>query len=111
MANISFTGLGGCNEVGRSSFLLDFGEKIVLDRGIKLDAAGSEYPLPVETNLDAVVISHAHLDHSGAVPDLFVNSSILSYMSAPTFELSKILWFDTIKIGGLEGEDISFSKN
>ncbi len=111
MANISFTGLGGCNEVGRSSFLLDFGEKIVLDRGIKLSPVGSEYPLPVETNLDAVVISHAHLDHSGALPDLFVNSSILSYMSAPTLELSKILWFDTIKIAGLEGEDISFSKN
>ncbi len=111
MTNISFTGLGGCNEVGRSSFLLDFGEKILLDRGIKLDASGSEFPLPLETNLDAVVISHAHLDHSGALPDLFVNSSILSYMSAPTFELSKILWFDTIKIAGLEGENISFSKN
>lgn len=110
MSKISFTGLGGCNEVGRSSFLLDFGEKIVLDRGIKLSSSGSEYPLEVETNLDAVVISHAHLDHSGALPDLFVHSNVLSYMTAPTLELSKILWFDTLKIAGLEGENISFSK-
>jgi len=110
MSKISFTGLGGCNEVGRSSFLLDFGEKIVLDRGVKLTPDGSVYPLPVETNLDAVVISHAHLDHSGALPDLFVNSNILSYMTAPTLEISKILWFDTLKIAGLESESISFSK-
>jgi len=110
MSKISFTALGGCNEVGRSSFLLDFGEKVVLDRGVKLSPSGSEYPLPVETNLDAVVISHAHLDHSGALPDLFVNSNILTYMTAPTLEISKILWFDTLKIAGLESESISFSK-
>ncbi len=110
MSKISFTALGGCNEVGRSSFLIDFGEKILLDRGIKLSPQGSEYPLPVETNLDAVIISHAHLDHSGALPDLFVNSNILSYMTFPTLEISKILWFDTLKIAGLESESISFSK-
>jgi len=111
MSEISFTALGGCKEVGRSSFLLDFGEKIVLDRGIKLGAETAEYPLPVETNLDAVVISHAHLDHSGALPDLFVNSHILSYMTAPTLETSKILWFDSLKIARLEEQDISFSKD
>jgi len=110
MSKISFTALGGSNEVGRSSFLLDFGEKIVFDRGVKLTPDGLEYPLDVKTNLDAVVISHAHLDHSGALPDLFVNSNILSYMTAPTLELSKILWFDTLKIAGLESQDISFSK-
>jgi len=110
MANVSLTALGGANEVGRSSFLLDFGDKVVFDRGVKLTPDGSEYPLPVETNLDAVVISHAHLDHSGALPDLFVNSSILSYMTAPTLETSKILWFDTIKIAKLEGEESHFSK-
>ena len=96
--------------MGRSSFLFDFGEKIVLDRGIKLTPDGSEYPLPVETNLDAVIISHGHLDHSGALPDLFVNSNVLSYMTEPTLEISKILWFDTLKIAGLESESISFSK-
>jgi len=111
MEKIHFTGLGGCNEVGRSSFLIEFGEKIVLDRGIKLSPDGSEYPLPVLTNLDAVIISHAHLDHSGALPDLFVNSSILSYMTAPALSLSEILWFDTLKIAGLESQDISFSKD
>jgi len=61
-------------------------------------------------NLDAVVLSHAHLDHTGALPDLFVNSSILTYMTLPTLELSKILWFDTLKIAGYEGIDSAFSK-
>ncbi len=110
MRSISFTALGGCNEVGKSSFLLDAGEKILLERGIKLSPDESQYPLPVDTNLDAVVISHAHLDHSGALPNLFVESRFLTYMTPPTLELCKILWFDSLHIAGLESESIPFSK-
>jgi len=110
MHSISFTGLGGCNEVGRSSFLIDFGEKVLLERGIKLSPQGNQYPLPVETNLKAVVISHAHLDHSGTLPHLFMESNFINYMTEPTLEISKILWFDSLHIADMESEDIPFSK-
>ena len=80
------TALGASQEVGRSSFLLDVGEKILLDRGVKLGKDEVEYPLPVKTNLDAVVISHAHLDHSGALPELFNKSNSFVYMTMPTLE-------------------------
>ncbi len=103
MVSAYLTGLGGCQEVGRSSFLLDSGEKILFDNGVKLTPKETEYPMPIKTNLDAVVISHAHLDHSGNLPHLFVESNFLCYMTQPTLEIAKILWFDTLKIAGLEG--------
>ena len=101
---------GACQEVGRSSILVDAGDKILLDHGVKLSPHGTEYPLPIETNLDAVVISHAHMDHSGNLPHLFQKSNPLTFMTPPTLDLAKILWFDTLKIAQLEAIDAKFSK-
>ncbi len=103
------TALGGAQEVGRSSFLLDVGEKILLDRGIKLGSDETEFPLPVKTNLDGIVISHAHLDHSGNLPELYNKSNPFVYMTHPTLDLSKILWLDSLKIAKFEGIDPEFS--
>ncbi|MDO8428764.1 MAG: MBL fold metallo-hydrolase RNA specificity domain-containing protein [Candidatus Diapherotrites archaeon] len=109
--SVQLTGLGGCREVGRSSFLLDIGEKIVLDRGIKISQEETQYPLPIRTNIDAAIVSHAHLDHSGDLPNLFLKSNALCYMTAPTLDIAEILWHDTLKIAGFEGIDASFSKD
>ncbi len=103
------TALGAAREVGRSSFLLDVGEKFLLDRGIKLGHDETEYPLPVKTNLDAVIISHAHLDHSGNLPELFKKSNPFVYMTQPTLDLSNILWQDSLKIAKIEGIPVMFS--
>jgi putative mRNA 3-end processing factor len=108
--NASVTGLGGCREVGRSAFVLDAGEKFLLDCGIKLTPEGSEYPSHVDTNITAAIISHAHLDHSGNLPHLFLKSNPLCYMTPPTLELAEILWHDTLKIAGIEGTVEKFSK-
>lgn len=108
MLKITFK--GASQEVGRSAFLLDNGDKILLDYGVKLTPKGTEYPLPVKTNLDAAVISHAHLDHTGNVPHLFQETSCLVYMTRPTLDIARILWFDTLKIAGLEGMDARFAK-
>ena len=110
MRPISFTALGGCNEVGRSSFVVDSGEKFLLERGIKLLPQGTFDPLPIQTNMDAVIISHAHLDHSGSLPGLFADSRFLTYMTPPTLQLCKILWFDSLHIAGMESENVPFSK-
>ncbi len=102
--------LGASQEVGRSSFLVDSGDKILLDRGVKLTPGDTLYPLPVETNLSAAIISHAHLDHSGHLPSLFTAADCLCYMTPPTLELSKLLWSDTLKIAGYEGLVAPFTK-
>ncbi|MCX8158160.1 MAG: MBL fold metallo-hydrolase [Candidatus Diapherotrites archaeon] len=102
--------LGGGLEVGRSGFLIDSGDKVILDYGIKLTPKGTEYPLLPNGKIDAAIISHAHLDHSGQLPHLFKDSRFLSYMTSPTLEIAKILWHDSLHIAGMEGIDASFSK-
>ncbi|MEK6958573.1 MAG: MBL fold metallo-hydrolase [archaeon] len=99
----SITGLGACQEVGRSAFLLDFGEKFLLDYGVKLTPTGIDYPLDVREHVKAVIISHAHLDHSGFLPYYYKTSECLSFMTQPTLELADILWQDSIKIAEFEG--------
>lgn len=108
--SFKITGLGACGEVGRSSFLLDVGDKILLDRGIKLTPEETEYPLHVQTQLDAAIISHAHLDHSGDLPHLFTKNKPIVYLTPPTLDLAEMLWHDSLKIAGIEGIDAKFSK-
>jgi Cft2 family RNA processing exonuclease len=67
---LSFRALGGAGEVGGSSHLLDFGRaKILVDAGIKPDGRGPATPdFGGLDGIDAAVITHAHLDHCGALP-------------------------------------------
>ncbi len=94
--------LGAANEVGRSGFLVNCnGTKLLLDYGVMFGRRGSppQYPLHVKPkDLDAVIITHAHLDHSGNVPSLFVSGNTDVYATPPTFDLSKLLIEDMLKI-------------
>ncbi len=67
---LSFRALGGAGEVGGSSHLLDFGKtRVLVDAGIKPDGRGPAAPdFSGLDGLDAAVITHAHLDHCGALP-------------------------------------------
>ncbi len=94
--------LGAANEVGRSGFLVNCdGTKLLLDYGVMFGRRGSppQYPLHVKPkDLDAIIITHAHLDHSGNVPSLFVSGNTPVYATPPTFDLSKLLIEDMLKI-------------
>jgi putative mRNA 3-end processing factor len=96
------TGIGGCQEVGRSAFVLAFGERFLLDYGIKLDPKEIQYPLEIKRNIRSIILSHAHLDHSGLIPYYYAKSECLSFMTQPTVELSDLLWRDSVKIAELE---------
>lgn len=77
MANLFFP-IGGGNEIGASSYFIQLGEtRFLLDAGIRLGANESvpRFPALFEQelldglwDLDAILISHAHLDHVGALP-------------------------------------------
>ena len=49
-------------------------------------------------DVDSIVLTHAHLDHSGYIPSMYVSGGPPLYATAPTMELSQILVEDMIKI-------------
>jgi putative mRNA 3-end processing factor len=89
--------LGGAREVGRSAVLVD--DALLLDFGL---LAGTPPQYPVETpDAAAVVVSHGHLDHAGAVPALLSGRHRPEiHWTPPTSELARTLAEDTLKLHG-----------
>ncbi len=105
---VRLTALGGFREVGRSALLLQTPEsKVLLDCGIK--PGTNEYPyLNVPefdiNKLNAVVVSHAHLDHVGMVPYLYkIGYEGPLYMTTPTRDLMVLLCMDYVELAQREG--------
>ncbi len=88
--------LGGASEVGRSAFLLKDSKNILLDYGVKIDDK-TEYPMGAG-RVDAYVLSHAHLDHSGYSPHLYRKHEPVAFCTEPTMRLSQLLIEDSLKI-------------
>ncbi len=91
---------GGAQEVGRSSILLKDERSIMMDFGVKLDGK-TEYPIDVP-KVDAFILSHAHLDHSGYAPALYEMSHVPTFGTKPTLELSTLLLEDSLSIARKE---------
>ena len=95
--------LGAAGEVGRSAFQVNCdGTNFLLDYGVMFGhpkGSPPTYPLHVKPrDIDSVIITHAHLDHSGCVPSLFVSGNCNVYATQPTLELSQLLIEDMLKI-------------
>jgi len=95
--------LGAANEVGRSGFLVNCdGTNLLLDYGVMFAKKRTDppiYPLHVKPkDVDATIITHAHLDHSGCVPSLFNGGNTSVYCTSPTLDLSMLLIEDMLKI-------------
>ncbi|HUI86415.1 MAG TPA: MBL fold metallo-hydrolase [Nitrososphaerales archaeon] len=93
--------LGAARQVGRSAFLLTHNDsKIFLDYGA-LTTKVPGFPMHVPPkDVKAVVLSHAHLDHSGAAPLQFLGGRMKLHATPVTSELSDLLIKDFIKISG-----------
>jgi len=92
--------LGGAREVGRSAILVN--DRLLLDFGM---LTGNPPQFPVETpEPEAVVVSHGHLDHAGAVPSLLSGDRRPPiHWTPPTRELALTLARDTLKLHGVPG--------
>ncbi len=106
---MELTFLGACKEVGRSATLVEEGnERVLLDYGVRMNHE-TLLPLPVHGFLNGVIVSHAHLDHSGAVPLLYKTSETPCYMTPPSLPLIDLLVQDSIKVARLKGFQQIFS--
>ncbi len=93
---------GGAREVGKSCIELVTQEKrFLLDAGVKFKENGFEAPFQVFDlpDIDGLFLSHAHLDHTGALP-LFEHFNLICpiFTTQQTKELTKILLKDSYKI-------------
>jgi putative mRNA 3-end processing factor len=94
--------LGGALEVGKQGLLVSDGDtNILLDYGSTVSEENPKFPEHVRpSDVDAVVLSHAHLDHSGALPYLYVSFGPEVFMTPPTLDLARLLLRDFLNISG-----------
>lgn len=108
---VRITTLGCCREVGRASFIVSTPEtRILVDCGDKPGSDDVPYLQVPEAlgsganSLDAVVLTHAHLDHSALIPLLFkygYDGPI--YTTEPTRDLMGLLTLDYLDVASKEG--------
>lgn len=114
---IRITALGGYREVGRSCTLLSTQDsKILIDCGIDVSSPDNGSPylnipevLPLDS-IDGVVVTHAHLDHSGLIPLLFkygYDGPI--YATYPTRDVMVLLQMDYLKVRADEAKRPPYS--
>ena len=109
---VRITTLGCCREVGRASFILSTADtRILIDCGDKPGAEGEVPYLHVPealaegaNSIHAVVLTHAHLDHSALLPLLFkygYDGPI--YTTEPSRDLMGLLQLDYLDVAAKEG--------
>jgi len=93
--------LGGTREVGRSAIALKTEKtQLLLDYGAMMDHELG-FPMHVPPReLDAIVITQCHLDHTGAVPIFHIQETTPVYGTQPSFDLTQLLISDFIHLSG-----------
>jgi KH/beta-lactamase-domain protein len=110
-------GLGGFKQVGRSCVFLETPHtKLLMDCGVNVAGNSESFPylnvlhLPL-SEIDSVVVTHAHLDHSGFIPFLFKSGFRGPvYCTSPTRDLMTLLQFDYIDVLTKEGKEAPYNE-
>ena len=91
--------LGGAREVGRIGIAVKSAKtQVVLDYGVMLDhEPGFPMHIPPK-DVDALILTHSHLDHSGAIPIFYINDKKPLYTNKLNLELSQLLIQDFIHL-------------
>jgi putative mRNA 3-end processing factor len=91
--------LGGTREVGRIAITVKTEKtQVLLDYGVMLNHEPG-FPMHVPPKeIDAIILSHSHLDHSGAIPIFYMTGKKLLYTNRITMELNQLLISDFIHL-------------
>ena len=98
--------LGGASEVGASCTVLEVaGKRLLIDAGVRMRAQRAGSALPELDRLqelgapDAILLTHAHTDHIGALPIVYLGyPQVPIYTTAPSQALTKVLLQDSLRI-------------
>lgn len=102
--------LGAAREVGRSCILVD--DRFLFDAGIMIQKTGTMYPeeFPLK-KVEAVFLSHAHLDHSGALPYFYQRGMQRTiFATKMTKELAVVLLRDSFKVEKLTEGSVPYTE-
>jgi putative mRNA 3-end processing factor len=99
MSPLQIKFLGGTREVGRSAISVKAGKtQVLLDYGVMLNHEPG-FPMHVPPKeVDALILGHSHLDHSGAIPVFFIQGKKPVYTNRLTAELAQLLISDFIHL-------------
>ncbi len=115
---VRITYLGSGREVGWSCILLQTPEsRILLDCGINVASEQDAYPfLEIPefniSEIDAIIVTHSHYDHTGMIPCLFkYGYRGPVYCTAPTRDVMSLILLDAIKVARNEGKEPIFTSD
>ncbi|TGO22627.1 hypothetical protein BPAE_0160g00030 [Botrytis paeoniae] len=104
---LTFTNLGGGNEVGRSCHIIQYkGKTVMLDAGMHAGYDGlAALPFYDDFDLstvDLLLISHFHVDHAASLPYVLAKTNFKGrvFMTHPTKAIYKWLIIDSVRVGG-----------
>ena len=93
--------LGATNEVGRAAIAVKTAKaQVLLDYGVMINHEPG-FPMHVPPKeVDAIILTHCHLDHSGAIPIYHIHEKKPVYGTKLTFDLTQVLIEDFIHLSG-----------
>jgi len=99
MSSLQIRFLGGTREVGRNAIAVKTQKtQVLLDYGVMLDhKPGFPMHMPPK-DVNAIILTHSHLDHSGAIPIFYIHGKRPLYTNKLTSELSELLISDFIHL-------------
>jgi putative mRNA 3-end processing factor len=99
MGQLQIGFLGGTREVGRIAITVKTEKtQVLLDYGVMLDHEPG-FPMHVPPkDIDAIILSHSHLDHSGAIPIFYIQGKKPLYTNRLSMELNQLLISDFIHL-------------
>jgi putative mRNA 3-end processing factor len=108
--SLKATFLGGAQEVGRLGLLLEQEDAhLLFDYGLSPDKPVPSYPQEAPP-VDLIMLSHAHLDHSGMLPWVASRYETSILATPPSAEVATILHNDSLKIATQEGFPAMYDK-
>ncbi|PVX26726.1 MAG: MBL fold metallo-hydrolase [Candidatus Bathyarchaeum sp.] len=93
--------LGSAREVGRAGIAVKSEKnQLLLDYGVMLDDEPG-FPMHIPPKeVDGIILTHSHLDHSGGIPLFHIQDKKPVYGTQLTFDLAKPLISDFIRLSG-----------